>query len=103
MVSLPSIASIAVSGMHAAQTQLQASAHNVANLATSDFRRVEVAQEAVSPGYGVSAVMTRSGTTGADLTADMVGQLQAKHSFYANLSVFKTSDRMAGMLLDTTA
>lgn len=89
--------------MHAAQMQLQASAHNVANLATSDFRRVEVVQEAVSPGYGVSAVLTRSGTTGADWEADMVGQLMAKNSFYANLSVFKASDRMAGMLLDTSA
>jgi len=30
-------------------------------------------------------------------------QLQAKHAFLANLAVFKTSDKMAGALLDNTA
>ena len=103
MASLPSISSIAVSGMHAAQTRLQANAHNVANLATPDFHRRQVVQEAVAPGHGVSAVVMRSSTPGADLEADLVAQLQAKNAFLANLSVFKAADRMAGTLLDTTA
>jgi hypothetical protein len=30
----------------------------------------------------------------------MVGLLQAKNSFLANLAVFKTGDRMTGSLLD---
>jgi hypothetical protein len=32
-----------------------------------------------------------------------VTQLQAKNAFLANLAVFKTSDKMAGALLDQTA
>ena len=39
---LNSTASIALSGMNAAQTQLRASAHNVANLGTDGFRRRQV-------------------------------------------------------------
>ena len=41
---MASISSIALSGMNAAQTQLQASAHNVANLSTEGFKRQEVVQ-----------------------------------------------------------
>ena len=37
---------------------------------------------------------------GSSLESDMVGQLQAKNSFLANLAVFKTSDKMTGALLD---
>jgi hypothetical protein len=32
-----------------------------------------------------------------------VAQLQAKNAYLANLSVFRTADRMAGALLDKTA
>jgi len=32
-----------------------------------------------------------------------VSQLQAKYAFLANLAVFKTSNKMAGALLDTDA
>lgn len=40
---------------------------------------------------------------GNALETDVVTQLQAKHSFMANLAVFKTSDKMAGALLDVRA
>ncbi len=43
-------ASIALSGMQTAQTQLRASAHNVANLATDGFSRQEVRQTPQSGG-----------------------------------------------------
>jgi hypothetical protein len=33
----------------------------------------------------------------------VVSQLQAKNAFLANLSVFKTSNKMAGALMDKTA
>jgi hypothetical protein len=42
----------------------------------------------------------RTAQEGASLETDMVAQLQAKNSFLANLAVFKTSNAMAGVLLD---
>jgi len=40
---------------------------------------------------------------GPALETDVVAQLQAKNAFLANLAVFKTSNKMAGALFDTTA
>lgn len=96
---MTSISSIALSGMNAARSSLNASAHNIANQNTSGFRRQEVVQSAQSGG-GVSTALATASVEGSSLETDMVGQLQAKNSFLANLSVFKTSDKMAGALLD---
>ena len=99
---MTNLSTIARSGMQAAQTQLQASASNVANLSTPAYRRVEVQQTAQNGG-GVQTETRRSGTEGAALEADVVNQLQAKNSFLANLAVFKTSNQMAGVLLNEKA
>ena len=93
------VSSIALSGMNAAQTGLLASAHNIANLNTAGFRRQQVAQESVSAG-GVDTSLTQACDAGNAMETDMVGLLQAKNAFLANLAVFKTSDQMAGSLLD---
>ena len=98
-VSTPSIA---LSGMRAAQTKLDSSAHNVANQSTDKFRRQEVNNKEGSNG-GVTAQITQASTEGAALATDMVDQLQAKNAFLANLAVFKTSDKMAGALLSAKA
>ncbi len=95
-----SISSIALSGLNAAQTSLNASAHNVANLATEGFKRQETVQTAQSGG-GVTTSVGEASTAGNALEQDVVTQLQAKNSFIANLAVFKTQDKMAGALLDT--
>lgn len=99
---MTSISSIALSGMNAAQATLNSSAHNIANMNTSGFRRQEVVQTAQAEG-GVSTSLTAAGAKGPSLVTDVVAQLQAKNSFLANLAVFKTSDKMAGTLLDKTA
>jgi len=96
---MPSINAIALSGMNAAQTGLQASAHNIANLGTSGFRREQVRQSADAAG-GVSASIEQSSQTGDALETDTVNLLQSKNAFLANLAVFRTSDRMTGALLD---
>jgi hypothetical protein len=85
---MTSISSIALSGMNAAQSTLNASAHNIANLNTSDFGEQE------------RATLTTATEIGSSLEKDVVAQLQAKNSFLANLAVFKTSDKMAGALLN---
>ncbi len=96
---MTSLSSIALSGMNAAQTQLNASAHNVANLNTQGFSRQEVTLTQ-QPEGGVSASVGTASQPGASLETDVVTQLQAKNAFLANLAVFKTQDRMAGALMD---
>jgi flagellar hook-associated protein FlgK len=87
---MSSISSIALSGMNAAQTTLNSSAHNIANMNTSGFRRQEVVQSAQAGG-GVATTLTTASAAGASLESDVVAQLQAKNSFLASLAVFKTS------------
>jgi flagellar hook protein FlgE len=97
-----STASMAFSGLQAAQTRLQVSGHNVANSQTEGFHPLQVEQSTQSGG-GVSTQVDRSSQPSASLEADVVAQLQAKNAFLANLSVFKTNDAMRGTLLDTQA
>ena len=99
---MASLSSIALSGMNAAQTQLQASANNVANLATPGYRRQEVLQTPRAGG-GVQTRVARAQAVGPSLEADVVAQLQAKNSFLANLAVFKTGSQLTGTLLDEKA
>ena len=83
---MTSISSIALSGMNAAQAQLDSSAHNIANLATPGFHRQEVVQTAQSGG-GVAATLTQSSAEGSSLEADVVSLLQARNAFIANLDI----------------
>ena len=99
---MASISSIALSGMNAAQATLNSSAHNIANMNTTGFRRQEVLQNAQAGG-GVATTLSTASAEGSSLETDVVTQLQAKNSFLANLAVFKTSDRIAGAMLDMTA
>ena len=97
-----SLSSIAFSGMQAAQAGLQASAHNVANLQTEGFHRQELVQNERAGG-GVDTDLRRATQEGSALESDGVAQLQAKNAFLANLAVFRTANRLAGVLLDTRA
>ena len=96
---MSSLASIAQSGMQAAQTALQVSANNVANLGTQGYVPEKVNLTAQASG-GVQASVSSAPGTAPSLTADLVAQLQAKNAFLSNLAVFKTSSSMAGALLD---
>jgi len=96
---MSSVSAIALSGMNAAQASLQANAHNIANLSTRDFHRQQALQTSVPEG-GVNATLTQADRAGNAMESDMVGMLEAKNAFLANLAVFRTSDRMAGALLD---
>ena len=88
--------------MNAAQTRLDSSAHNIANVETKGFKRQEVNQVEQKDG-GVAASVNTSSVEGAALETDMIAQLQAKNAFLANLAVFKTSNQMSGALLDQRA
>ena len=95
---MTAIASIAQSGLQAAQQRLDASAHNVANQQTAGFRRQQVAQQAVPEG-GVRA-QTQRGPEGVALEEEAVEQIGAGYAYLANLQVLRTNDRMQGTLLD---
>jgi len=99
---MSTLSAISLSGMNAAQTALEASAHNIANLSTVGFRREQVTQSAAADG-GVTASLSQAAQEGAALETDVVGQLVAKNQFLANLAVFKTNDKMMGALLDATS
>ena len=100
MPPMNSSSAIALSGLAAAQLGLQVSAHNIANLNTAGFRRQQAVQSA-DPSGGVSTTVRQAVQAGDALEADVVGQLEAKNAFLANLAVFRAQDRMAGSLLDT--
>ena len=99
---LNAVSSIALSGLTAATARLGASAHNIANLGTAGFQR-QLVQQTAQPGGGVTTRTTQAAVPGSAIEDDMVGMLVAKHSFLANLAVFKTADAMAGELLDREA
>ena len=102
MNAISSVSSISLSGMQAAQTPLRASAHNIANSATTGFHREEVVQQA-DPAGGVDTRIERAAVPGDQMVADAIDQVAAKQAFMANLAVFKSSNHMLGALLDTKA
>lgn len=102
VTSMSSIDSISLSGMQAAQAQLQASASNIANSDTALYHRRTVHQTP-QDGGGVQVSVSEAAQPGADMVTDVITQLQAKNQFLANLSVFKTSNAVKGSLLDIQA
>lgn len=95
-------ASIALTGLHAAQMSLDVAGSNIANQETPGYRRREVVRTEQAGG-GVSTDVTRASVEGSALETDLVGLLQAKNAFLSNLAVFKTSSQMTGTLLDEHA
>lgn len=100
--TMNSIASIALSGLQAAQQRAGSAGHNIANALTPGFRRQVVAQQAVEGG-GVATSIERSPVVGDALADDLVALKLSEHLFAANMNVLRTQDRMLGTLLDVTA
>ncbi len=99
---MPSLTSISLSGMAAAQARLGTSAHNIANAMTTDFHRQTVTASEQADG-GVSTTLGRAAGPGENLATDLVTQREALYAFKANLRVVQTADAMLGALLDTRA
>lgn len=95
-----SISSISLSGLQASRSALDAAANNIANLETPRYRR-QVTTQSEAPDGGTSASTSAAPMPGSDLAADLVGELQARNGFAANLAVFRTGDRLLGLLVDT--
>ena len=97
-----SLTGIALSGLQAAQQELGASAHNIANAQTPGFRRQGVVQETEALG-GVRTRFATAVVEGDALAEDLVAQMSAALEFKANLRVLKTHDQLLGTLLDEQA
>ena len=102
MSPIASIASIALSGLNTASSQLATAAHNIANAQTPGFRR-QLVQQAAQPAGGVVVAIGRATDSGDALAEDVVAQMAATYAFKANVLSLKTQDRMLGSLLDLTA
>jgi flagellar hook protein FlgE len=99
---MSSIASIALSGLNAASSQLATAAHNIANAQTPGFRR-QLVQQTAQPEGGVVVSIGQTAETGESLAEDVVAQMSATYAFKANMLTLKTQDRMIGSLLDLKA
>jgi flagellar hook protein FlgE len=111
-MSIPPLSSasanaIGLSGLRAAQTRLDTSAHNVANAQTPGFQRHHVQQTALPGAGGVQTQVLREDTVQpgdlSTLAQDLVEQRMATYSFAANLKTIETEDRLLGSLLSTRA
>lgn len=92
--------SIALSGIVAGQTRLQATAHNLANTLTEDFHRVRTVQEDVAEG-GTRASQERSPEPeSSSLAGELVEQTLASLQTQASLRALDTSLETLGNLLD---
>ncbi len=94
--------SIALSGVLAASTRMDAAAHNIANAQTKDFHPEVVWQQSQESG-GVVASAGRSNEVGADLDADLIEQQQASYQYKANLKTIEVQLQMLGSVLDIKA
>lgn len=101
---MSSLSSIGSSGLQAAQLRLDASANNVANMNTPNYRRQVVQQEAAAGSTGVRATVQREPQAeGVALEKEAVEQMSATYAFKANLQIIKAQDEMMGSLLNVKA
>ena len=96
------ITGIATSGLRAASSGLQATAHNLANLATPEATRQTVALSAQATG-GVSASVVEVPADPAAPIEDVAAMLTYKAMAGANLFVLRVADQTLGSLLDIKA
>ncbi|MFP4013301.1 MAG: flagellar basal body rod C-terminal domain-containing protein [Chitinispirillaceae bacterium] len=86
-------------GLRAAQTNLDNTAHSIANVNTAEFTPRKLHQsETIPPGTRISAAKPGS----QDLTRDMTDLTVSKNAYTANLKVIKLQDNMLGELIDLT-
>ena len=84
--------STSLSGMNAAQTWLQSSDHNVANMNTDGFKcqnTVWLSWSVVEPWQGVQATVQKTNQP-MQLEQEVVQQMQASFMYKANANVIST-------------
>jgi len=115
---MPSISSIALSGLQVASLRLDASASNVANALTEGYAPVRVDQRE-APGGGVEGSASRATDPAAearadaalsgalvdrvDLATEITGQLSAARAYEASLATLRAADENERSLLDVVS
>lgn len=85
------------SGLRAAQTNLNNTAHSIANVNTEGFTPQKLIQsETIPSGTRVSAAKPES----QDLARDMTDLTVSKNAYTANLKMVKLQDNLLGELID---
>jgi flagellar basal-body rod protein FlgC len=106
-----------ISGMRAASTKLDVSAHNTANISTDGFKKQRVNLSEAKNGGVTTSIETINDpgpsyfspggaiveASNVDLVEELVDQRIASHAFKANAAAFKTADEMQESLLDILA
>jgi hypothetical protein len=92
---------ISASGMSAARTLLDVSAHNIANVSTPGFAAQRAELRAVEPGGGVDVAAVASAPP--DLAADIGALVLAKAMYGANAQLLATLVESQRTLLDVRA
>ncbi len=113
---MTSVFDVSLSGLRAFARKLEASAHNVANVSTDGFKRLEVTaadqpdggvrttvEEVAAPGLEVVAPETGEvkELSNVDLSDEMINMIIAQRGFEANLQVIRAENEMVGRLIDT--
>ena len=106
-----------ISATKIAAMQLQASAHNLANLQTEGFQGQQVAQSTgpggaglqahVSPTHAPAPVILRDGQlrtqSNTDLSREIIHQVEAAAAFRSNMGVRKVHDSLTEAVLNIVA
>lgn len=94
---------IALSGMQSAQTRVAVSAHNVANLLTTNFHPQRAVQTSVASGGSRATLTTAAAPGPVDLDREVVDQIVAKTQYAASARVLGVDLELKGSLLDILA
>jgi hypothetical protein len=95
--------SSALSGLDAAAVRLNASAHNVANLATESFRPLQTTQVEGRAGGTEVHVDRMAEPSGTSLAREVGEQIRARTQLSAALRVIGAAGKTRGSLVDLLA
>ena len=89
-----------IQAMRAATIEFGASAHNVANLPTPDYKTIETSR---ADGRGGVDVSTSRSDHATDISEEMVKQMRSIYDFKANAKVVQFQDEMIGTVVNMMA
>jgi flagellar basal-body rod protein FlgG len=89
----------AVSGIIAAETQVDVRANNIANINTAGFKGSRADQASTLAGTKIASISE----SGEDLASDIVNLKVSGHAHSANAKVAKIADEMLGTIIDLKA
>ena len=95
--------SIALSGLHAADLRMDASAHNVANLMTDGVRPLRVVQEERPTGGTSARIVQAASPRPVEYINEAVDQLRAGNQYTASARVLAVEVDLRGRLTDLLA